>query len=244
MVPNAPLRDEVATKLRNEILRGQYRVGERLPSERDLAERFGVNRGCVREALKTLEQLGLADIRKGGARVMPLQDASLDILGPLLELEELPDPELVEQLLEVFESLMPVAVRRTLERGSEQELQRFRELLEQIGESTSDTDYLLALHEMSELWVEASGNLVLRLVVRGLGTRFMGRLHAAGVLVPPSRSIFAPVARELKEALERRDPAAASATCARLMQMRREYLLKDLVERRARSNGGDAGSAQ
>lgn len=244
MVPNAPLRDEVATKLRNEILRGQYRAGERLPSERDLAERFGVNRGCVREALKTLEQLGLADIRKGGARVMPLQDASLDILGPLLELEELPDPELVEQLHEVLESLMPLAVRGTIERGSDQELQRVRELLEQIGESTSDTDYLLALHEMIELWVKASGNLVLRLVVRGLGTQFMGRLQAAGVLVPPSRDFFAPVARELKEALERRDPGAASATWARLMKMRREHLLKDLEERRARSNGGDAGSAQ
>jgi hypothetical protein len=72
----------------------------------------------------------------------------------------------------------------------------------------------------------------------------MGRLQEAGVLIPPSRAFFAPVARELKRALERRDPGAASATWTRLMKMRREHLLKDLEERRARSNGGDAGSVQ
>ncbi|MEE9281079.1 MAG: GntR family transcriptional regulator, partial [Myxococcota bacterium] len=42
MSANTSLPDVVATQLRNEILRGQYRAGERLPSERDLAERFGV----------------------------------------------------------------------------------------------------------------------------------------------------------------------------------------------------------
>ena len=45
---------DIADLLRDEILLGQYRPGERLPSERDLAARFQVNRGAVREAIKTL----------------------------------------------------------------------------------------------------------------------------------------------------------------------------------------------
>ena len=40
----------IAAELRDAILRGQYRCGERLPSERDLAQRFGVHRSTVREA--------------------------------------------------------------------------------------------------------------------------------------------------------------------------------------------------
>ena len=47
--------EEVAEVLRDEILRGQYRPGERLPSERELASRFETSRGAVREAVTKLE---------------------------------------------------------------------------------------------------------------------------------------------------------------------------------------------
>ena len=234
------LRDEVATQLRNEILRGQYRAGERLPSERDLAERFGVNRGCVREALKTLEQLGLADIRQGGARVMPLHDASLDIVGPLLELDELPDPELVKQLLEVAEPLMATAMRGAIQNGSEQHRKRVLHLLEEIGATPNEVDYQQAVLELGELLVEASGNLVLRLIFRGLRLQFMGRLEAAGLHEPPPRDLFQPAANELFQAVDRRDPDAAAETMLSFMRVRRERILKGLEEERARTNGNGA----
>lgn len=246
MRQNTSLRDEVATQLRNEILRGQYRPGERLPSERDLAERFGVNRGCVREALKTLEQLGLADIRRGGARVQPLRDASLDVLGPLLELEELPDPDLVEQLLEVLEALMAVAVRRAVERGSEDELRRIKELLDKIAAADDEAEYQTASHELIELFVEASGNLVLRLVGRGLRMRFMERLDAAGLGTRPNRPLFPEEeekAQELRRALERRDPLAAAYSMQFLMKLRRLHVLEVLEERRAANGDSSPGEA-
>ena len=49
--------DQIAGSLIQDILSGQYRVSERLPSERDLATRFDANRGAVREAMKKLEQM-------------------------------------------------------------------------------------------------------------------------------------------------------------------------------------------
>ena len=234
------LRNEVATQLRNEILRGQYRAGERLPSERDLAERFGANRGCVREALKTLEQLGLADIRQGGARVVPLHDASLDIVGPLLELEELPDPELVQQILEVLESLMATAMRGAIQNGSEQHRERVRHLIEEISETPNEADHQRAVHELVELLVQASGNLVLRLIIRGIRFQFEGRLEAAGLHEPPPRDQFAPAANELLQAVERRDPDAAAQTMGNLMRVHREHIVKGLEERRARTNSNGA----
>ena len=71
--------------LRDEILRGQYRPTERLPSERDLVIRFETSRGTIREAFKNLEQLGVIAIQPGGARVVPIEDCTLAILGPLLD---------------------------------------------------------------------------------------------------------------------------------------------------------------
>ena len=60
--------EEIAAVLKREILMGQYRPGERLPSERDLSKRFETSRGTVREALKKLEQLGIASIQLGGQK--------------------------------------------------------------------------------------------------------------------------------------------------------------------------------
>ncbi len=232
-MPTTPsLTEEVTKELRNEILSGQYREGERLPSQRDLAERFGVNRGCVREALKTLEQMGLADIRKGGARVMPLRDASLDVLGPLLDLGDLPDPELVTQLFGVLEGLIGMAARSAVERGSEQELEKAQELLERFDDPSID-----APRELIELFVEASGNLVLRMVVRGLKTQFMERIQA-GVEPPAPAAHVPPVARELARSLARRDPEAAARTMQRLLAVLREHILEGLEAKRAAANGG------
>ena len=53
--------EDIFGVLRSEILIGQYRSGERLPSERDLAARFESNRGLIREAIKKLEQLGIVE---------------------------------------------------------------------------------------------------------------------------------------------------------------------------------------
>ena len=109
--------ESVIGSLRDAILRGKYQPGERLESERKLAERFGVSRGSVREALKQLDQLGLLDIQHGGgARVRPLEDASLDIVRHLLALPEGPGVELVTQLLDVHEILMTSAVELELRR--------------------------------------------------------------------------------------------------------------------------------
>jgi len=106
--------EEIAESLTRDILIGQYRTGERLPSERDLAARFDANRGAVREAMKKLEQLGLANIQQGGARVAPLQEASLDVIGHLLALGDLPDEGLVDEIMQVMTALITLAAETTV----------------------------------------------------------------------------------------------------------------------------------
>ena len=60
--------DDVFLQIRDAILAGQIAEGARLPNERDLAERFEVGRPTVREALRSLETLGIVDIRPGRDR--------------------------------------------------------------------------------------------------------------------------------------------------------------------------------
>ena len=70
------LRDVVADRLKALIRDEQLRPGDRLPTETELAERFGVSRLSLREATKSLEFLGIVEARPG--RGLTVGDMDLD----------------------------------------------------------------------------------------------------------------------------------------------------------------------
>ena len=51
--------------IKSMILRGELKQGDRVPSERELAEKFNVSRVPIREALKILEYMGIIDSTQG-----------------------------------------------------------------------------------------------------------------------------------------------------------------------------------
>jgi DNA-binding FadR family transcriptional regulator len=92
--------DDVFRQIRDAILAGDVAEGERLPNERDLAERFGVGRPTVREALRSLETLGIVEIRpgrSGGAFAARPSEATLGTaLSTLVSLRGASAQELAE----------------------------------------------------------------------------------------------------------------------------------------------------
>ena len=156
---------EIADRLRREILTGQYRMGERLPSERDLASRFEVSRGAVREALSQLEQQGIIEIQPGGIRVKPLEQASLAILGPLLALDEVPDCQLVDQFLEIFSMLTSLMVKGAIEQANEEQMIHLQEMLVEISNKVDDFEQMQpGWQAMLEYMAGISNNLVAKLI--------------------------------------------------------------------------------
>src|SRR3954451_3206199 len=59
--------DDVVSQIRNAVVAGELKRGDRLPSERDLCQLFAVSRATLREGLRTLEALGAIEIRPGAA---------------------------------------------------------------------------------------------------------------------------------------------------------------------------------
>ena len=90
--------DEILVVLRTEILRGQYRSGERLPSERDLSARFESNRGAIREVIKIIEAAGaepagvliaLDRQEKGQGELSAIQEVERDFNIPVASIVNL-----------------------------------------------------------------------------------------------------------------------------------------------------------
>ena len=217
--------DEIAEALAQDILLGQYRVGERLPSERDLAARFETNRGAVREAMKKLEQLGIADIQPGGARVTPLNEASLDVIGYLLALDEVPDRRLVDQILVVINALTQTAAVSAVKRASDEELQALRAVLEPMisGELEGDA-YFDAQSAMFEAIMVASGNLPVQLIARALLLQFAPRMTALKDFIEPDIETHGVLSRRIDAALAIRDLAAIQAGFTELARFHRERM--------------------
>src|SRR5262245_28566351 len=99
------LSDKVADMMLETILSRRLQVGDRLPSERELGEQFGVSRTVVREAVRALVAKGVIEVRSGsGLRVAAVDAAavsesmSLFLRGGSLDFEKVHE---VRTLLEV-----------------------------------------------------------------------------------------------------------------------------------------------
>jgi GntR family transcriptional regulator, transcriptional repressor for pyruvate dehydrogenase complex len=121
-LPRTRLHEGIVAQLTNNILSGQFRAGEKLPPERDLAESLDVNRGTVREALKKLEMLGLVEIRHGdGVYVLNyLETGTLELLPALIRSGGTVNSGILKGLLDLRRIILPeVAYHAALNRTDE-----------------------------------------------------------------------------------------------------------------------------
>ena len=129
----APIRstriyEEIVRQVKGLIAEGRLRSGDRLPPERDLAEKFVVSRTSVREALRALESRGLIEIRAGeGAFV---RDISVETLIETLALVILPHREAVGELFEARRLLEPAIAALAARRATAEELAEMERILE------------------------------------------------------------------------------------------------------------------
>ena len=236
MVATLTRADEIVTVLRTEILTGQYRAGERLPSERDLAVRFCANRGAIREAIKKLEQLGIAAVMPGGVRVVPVEDATLEVLGHLLDLHA--GPELIGQFLDVLGAMVALSARSALVGATDEDIGRMQLITGQLIKA-SDPDKgnkderqeeshrgWLAL---SECFMQINRNLVLRLVGNGLRTQFVSRLMSLELHPNIDRKADRRELKKLYAAIRNRDLDQAGEAIIEHFHIIKTGILKAIV---------------
>lgn len=203
--------EEITDILRDEILRGQYRAGERLPSERDLSARFEANRGAVREAIKKLEQLGIVDVKPGGVRIVATEDATLEVLGHLMDLHEVPDPRLMSQIFEVIGAMLSLSARSAIENASAEQIEEMLRIVsELIRKIDSREDHHKGWRDLGELFTEINQNLVLKLIGNGLKIQFVGRLERIGIRPKIDHQKDRVFLNMMKVAIRERDHQGAS----------------------------------
>ena len=137
-VKRLKVAEQVAGSIRDAILGGSYEPGDTLPSERELAGRFEVNRSSVREAIHKLEAWGLVEVRHGGGtRVREfLASAGLQLLPFLLARGSSLDPKMLMDLLHLRVGLLGWTGSRAAMRGGPEAVEPLREALQALRDAT------------------------------------------------------------------------------------------------------------
>jgi len=156
----------VAAHLRRQIVLGELKEGDQLPSESVLMEEFGVSRPTLREAFRILEAEGAITVRRGvrgGARVQaPDINVAARQIGLLLQYRG----ALLSDVYEVRAVLEPAAARMAARRRTSADLARLQEAVDRHRESLDDPGQAFAADaEFHRLVVELSGNETLQIMV-------------------------------------------------------------------------------
>jgi GntR family transcriptional regulator, transcriptional repressor for pyruvate dehydrogenase complex len=161
--PKERLYQEIVDQIQQQILSGALKPGDQIPAERDLAERFGVSRTAVREAIKSLTEKGLIEVFVGrGTFVANLSpDRVVESMTMLLRNER----DNVANLQEARELLEVPTARLAAERRTDAHIARLRAISAELEQERSLSPRLI--DGDTEFHVEvarATGNPVLVLL--------------------------------------------------------------------------------
>jgi len=168
--------DEAIVKIKDMIVRGELGPGDRLPREADLAERLGLSRNSLREAVKALSLIHVLDVRQGdGTYVTSLEPALL--MGAMEFVVDFHRDHTVLEFLEVRRVLEPAATAMASLRMSDEDVQALRDHLAAVPSDPSVEELVQSDLEFHRMVARGSGNQVLNSLLESLS----GPTHRARV---------------------------------------------------------------
>src|SRR5690606_12618811 len=155
--------------LLRQILSGELTQGERLPGERELAQRYGTNRNTLREAVRKLEQARLVTVRHGqGVTISDFKKTgTMDLLSPMLESggSLLDVVHILEDILPAREQVLEFATRLAVRRADRSDIDRLTGITELLITAFETKDGALVgkgFHRWLEALIDAGHSTAIR----------------------------------------------------------------------------------
>ncbi len=238
------LADMIENRLESLILEGALELGEKLPSERELAKQFEVSRPSLREAMQRLESKGLLTRRQGGGTYV-IEELRERLTDPLFELLNT-HPESQYDLLEFRYALEGISAYYAALRGSADDFIKIKHCFQAIEKAQKERNLALEIENVVLFYlavIEASHNVVFLHLARGIKP-LLEKNIAANVKqlyrYPEVAKKIAEHRRQLLEAILSKQPADAQQASAqhliyieetRLVMLREESSFKRALGR-------------
>ncbi|QYB00420.1 GntR family transcriptional regulator (plasmid) [Rhodococcus sp. USK10] len=213
-------------QIRNAIAEGQLKPGDRLPSERDMAQIFGIARQSVREALRALEASGLVESRLGVAGGVFIRDGDPRVVSramtDLASLGALSPSSLLEARIILTSDIIRIAC----ERATDDDFQKLDEditFTEQQAKTEAGVERTAQIMEFYHILASATHNEVLVILTDSLSQIVHLRLNRAG---PKPNKDIGKVRRRVLNHLRARDAEKAISEITRHLKRLEKVLLQ------------------
>lgn len=230
-LPRSTKTSELAAhRLAKMIVDEKMEPGTALPTEKEMAERLGIGRGSMREALRIVETFGLLEIRTGrhGGPVVRMPDAG--DLSVALTLGFFVKGISMDDVLDARIAFEPFLAELAAQRITPSELLGLRATVEAMRrERASERVYLTAARDFHDLVAEVAGQPVLSHLSAGLH-RIAGGEGVGISYAEPSRLSTVSAHEEIIEALEARDGERAKQLWETHLISARKYWKKRFPE--------------
>jgi GntR family transcriptional repressor for pyruvate dehydrogenase complex len=200
------VRDQVFEQLQEQVVRGAWKPGEKLPSENELALSLGVSRVSIREGLQKLSAFGLLETRHGEGTFVREATPELyfNSLFPLLVLEQTS----IFHVLEYRRHIETGAVTLAVERATDEDIEELERILLSMKERAhepelfyrADLDFHIAVAKAAKNPIFIKVNSIIK---NTLSASMSGIVQALG----PRDGLF--YHRKILDALKARDTAEA-----------------------------------
>ena len=205
------LTDRAITKIKDLIVAGEFGPGDRLPKETELADRLGLSRNSLREAVRALSLVGVLEARQGDGTYVTSLEPDLLLAGTAFVSELLTGPTLRE-LYEVRRILEPVATALATPRLTDEDFAALEQSLERMGSAETTQAFIDADVDFHHVIVSACGNATLASLIQNLSgstvrSRIWRAIHERGAVESTQR-----LHHDIFRALQQRDAELAAAT--------------------------------
>lgn len=129
--------EDVIEQIKNLILEGNLSPGDVLPTERELAQSFGISRGTLREAFRILEREGLIEVRPGGGRFL---SKALDVAEDRSRIIDNIERATIMELLEARELFETGIVELAAKRATAEDIAEIEAAFEKWGQIDLEAD--------------------------------------------------------------------------------------------------------
>jgi DNA-binding FadR family transcriptional regulator len=204
--------EEICQRIREQLVAGQLKPGDKLPAERDLAQQLGVGRNALREALRSLEIAGIVRLQKGvkgGAFIREGDTGRMNqVVQDMLSLGSISVEELTEARLHIQDMVVRLACERAT-RADFEALAANVDRTEVMTRAGRFLDRVECSREFYHLLAAATQNQVLAMMVHSLTEILMKFISTRVASGGRSQPRLVEKRREFLVALRARDADAA-----------------------------------
>ncbi|MFD5321806.1 FadR/GntR family transcriptional regulator [Streptomyces sp. NPDC127098] len=222
--------DDAIEAIKQMIVDGELRPGDRLPRELDLAERLGLSRNSLREAVRALALIQVLDVRRGdGTYVTSLEPALLmDAMSFVVDFHR---DDTVLQILEARRLVEPAATELAAVRMPTADIEALAELLDSLGDAPTVDELVESDLEFHRRIAAGSGNAVLASLLETLSGRTQRARAWRGLTQEGAVERTLGEHRAIVQALTRRQPGIAGALATVHIAGVEQWLREALVDR-------------